>query len=888
MGRLFIRNTEVATSEEFNPTFSYNILDVTNPMNKQASFSKTIKIPSTKEINILFDNIFNIGTSLTTFNPNKKETAIYYSNETELFVGYVRLINIDVNLEKDITFYTVELYGDLSSLFMDIGERLVTGNANPSDDIDFSEWNHELKKENVVNSWATSNIKNGTPVGLVGGEGYRYALIDFGKGQDLATQQGISYDQEKDFDVVLMRPVIFRYELLKKIFAKAGWTWSSSFLENTFFKTICHPSNVDKLYRTQSDIDNNRMYVQDTTTPNQVIALSIPSGTTMTMLGSSFPAMYPIHDDESTPFYDVGGMNNITTGEFTTPLQESYTITYQCRMYVQKQSSVPSGAAIVSIDGYLRMSLEREVSPSVWVTQYYEDQPFNQVSPSPQQDFQFTTTVYNVAGTKYRISLTMSNTTFYFSLSMTSASVRIFENNSYLYVRLTSNEIGDGSGSVYNFNQLLPQNKKQKDYLIDTIREFNLWLTPDKTVNNKIIIEPYIDWFNAGADDWTSLRDISKGEIHKPMGSLEHLRYVMKHKEDNDYYNKKYNEDTNYVYGQAIQDIDNDFLKSDNTTELSYSPTVSVGHTTNGLIIPKILTYDNGVIKPIKHNVRSMLWGGLVAMDGGYWNLRSLGSVEVKTSYPYVGHLDTPYNPTFDFLFDNPSQIYWERPALNYTDNNLYNKYWKPYINQLIDKNSRVVERYYYLNERAINNLNIRKRIFDDGEYYILTKIEDFRVDGDQSVKCELLKLIDYTPFISGSISYGGGGGTGSGSMGSARSASIAGSFLAESVDTSSRMMRLAGNIKTKFVTINSDSELPKEPFTTILADASGGTITITLNDVGFEFTIIRIDNTVGQTVDLISNDATGTVDFVTTYSMTNQGESVVVVPNGINFYLKK
>ena len=99
--------------------------------------------------------------------------------------------------------------------------------------------------------------------------------------------------------------------------------------------------------------------------------------------------------------------------------------------------------------------------------------------------------------------------------------------------------------------------------------------------------------------------------------------------------------------------------------------------------------------------------------------------------------------------------------------------------------------------------------------------------------------------------------------------------------------MRLAGNLKTKFVTIDSDSVLPKEQFTTILADASGGTITITLNDVGFEFTIIRIDNTVGQTVDLISNDATGTVDFVTTYSIANQGEAVVVVPNGINFYLK-
>lgn len=276
-------------------------------------------------------------------------------------------------------------------------------------------------------------------------------------------------------------------------------------------------------------------------------------------------------------------------------------------------------------------------------------------------------------------------------------------------------------------------------------------------------------------------------------------------------------------------------------------------------------------------------------MDGGFWQLFSNSAgVTTYSQFPYLGHLDHPYNPTFDFLFDNPQQIYWERPNLVYTDNNLYNVYWRPFINQITDKNSRVVERYYYLSERRIRDLDFRKRIFDDGHYYILTKIDEFRADSDQSVRCELLRLIDYSPFVSsGNVSFDPGN-TGSGSMGSARSASIVGSFLAESVDTSSRMMRLAGNIKTKFVTIDSDSELPKEPFTTILADASGGTITITLNDVGFEFTIIRIDNTVGQTVDLISNDATGTVDFVTTYSIANQGEAVVVVPNGINFYLKK
>ena len=333
---------------------------------------------------------------------------------------------------------------------------------------------------------------------------------------------------------------------------------------------------------------------------------------------------------------------------------------------------------------------------------------------------------------------------------MTSGSVDVLVKDSYLYVRLKSNEVVDGSGVAYDFNQILPRNKKQKDYLIDSIREFNLWMVQDKTLDKTMIVEPYADWFTSQHEDWTDIRDIAKGEIHKPMASLENLTYLFKAKEDSDYYNKKYTDDTREVYGQADEDIDNDFLKGEKVTELSYSPTVSVGHETNGLIIPKILTYDNGVIKPIKHNTRSMLWGGVITMDGGFWQLFSNSAgVTTYSQFPYLGHLDHPYNPTFDFLFDNPQQIYWERPNLVYTDNNLYNVYWKPFINQITNKNSRVVERYYYLSERRIRELNYRKRIFDDGHYYILTKIDEFRADSDQSVRCELLKLIDYSPFVS-------------------------------------------------------------------------------------------------------------------------------------------
>ena len=68
--------------------------------------------------------------------------------------------------------------------------------------------------------------------------------------------------------------------------------------------------------------------------------------------------------------------------------------------------------------------------------------------------------------------------------------------------------------------------------------------------------------------------------------------------------------------------------------------------------------------------------------------------------------------------------------------------------------------------------------------------------DSDQSVRCELLKLIDYSPFVSsGNVSFDPGN-TGSGSMGSSRITSTVSNFLEESATPSG--MRLAREYKNK------------------------------------------------------------------------------------------
>ncbi|MCL0149362.1 hypothetical protein, partial [Klebsiella pneumoniae] len=85
----------------------------------------------------------------------------------------------------------------------------------------------------------------------------------------------------------------------------------------------------------------------------------------------------------------------------------------------------------------------------VWTTVYYEDQVFQVTGLNIEQSFQITTEVYDSPSTTYRIVVSLANTMISWSTSMTSADVDVLDKDSYLYVRLKSNEVVDGSGVAY-------------------------------------------------------------------------------------------------------------------------------------------------------------------------------------------------------------------------------------------------------------------------------------------------------------------------------------------------------------------------------------------------------------------------------------------------------
>ena len=139
--RLEILDIDVSFGQNIPVSIDYLASDINEPDKVKGSFSKTILLPESNEINKIFENIFEINISTSYFNKNKKTKVRYLVNEIENFRGYLQLLSININPDKSKT-YELSILGAVTNLFQDIGEKLITGNQDTADDLDFSAYDH--------------------------------------------------------------------------------------------------------------------------------------------------------------------------------------------------------------------------------------------------------------------------------------------------------------------------------------------------------------------------------------------------------------------------------------------------------------------------------------------------------------------------------------------------------------------------------------------------------------------------------------------------------------------------------------------------------------------------------------------------------------------------
>ena len=726
--------SDVDLLDDVPVSLNYSILDIRNPENREGNYSKTIIIPGTKANNELFTDIFEIDIN-GTFNPAVKSECELLVDDISIFRGNLQLLRIK-ELDTNFIDYEVQIVGNAPTLFQEIGDKTVGA-------LDFSDLDHGYRYSEIVASWTPTL-----------GTGYVYPLINYDQ-----TQTNIY--QVNDF-----LPAIFAKEYWDRIFDIAGYTYTSTFLNSTYFKSLIIPYSGAGLRLTNTDI-------QDRTFRASLSGFYETPDLFLNTVTNPTTKIIPFDDDTTSPNFDTGGNFNTASGRFVPTEAGSYNLNTELNI----QSLWYNASVLVN-------------TSSTFITQLAAQDIFLNVGDYVDVRVKFfwaddfTTNLGITGQVTCQVQFVKNGTTvinsgvvvvpqsFPYVVLYDEIKVRVLANSLY-YNAVATDTITEGMTMLMN-NTLPPPDTKLRDVLMSLIRMFNLYFEVDPDNPKNLTIEPRDDFYLTGSNnalDWTDKLDESQDLVITPLGELDSKSFYFTYKEDSDYYNAKYKKLTNDIYGKHLQAVTNDFSKEQKNVEVIFSPTPLVGNTQSNRIVPHIYQFDeqNNTIQRKATNIRILYWGGLLTSTPNYF-IKSLVPTAVffqQTQYPYAGHLDNPYSPDVDINWGLPEQLFYgynnyiAPPNLEYTNNTLYNKFYKSLIDEIADIDSKIVECYLRLTPEDVEFLSFRRIYVIKGYYFRLQKIEDYNPLSNQLTKVEFLKIKDGQSFqVSKETLIGGIGGS--------------------------------------------------------------------------------------------------------------------------------
>jgi hypothetical protein len=220
---IFVEGKRLDVNSDISSLLTFAIDDVKNFATRQTTFSKTVVLPGTVNNNAIFGNIFELGQANDyfpnldnigyNFNAAKSARCIIFQDNLQTFKGTLRLLEIQI--DKHRIEYEAALNGDLTTLNVALSSKYLT-------DLDFSAYDQVFSSTNITNSWDNA-----------GGSGVYFPLIDYG-----AASIG-----KHDWDIHTFRPALYAKEYIDKMFAAAGFRYTSALFNTARFKSIIIPHN---------------------------------------------------------------------------------------------------------------------------------------------------------------------------------------------------------------------------------------------------------------------------------------------------------------------------------------------------------------------------------------------------------------------------------------------------------------------------------------------------------------------------------------------------------------------------------------------------------------------------------------------------------------------
>lgn len=795
MIRIFIEGKEIDIKDNIVMDLNYSIADIMNVDKRNTQFSKTIEIPNSVTNSQVFGYIFDINVqnpyteSLPNvglnFNPTKKAKATIYKDNISVFVGICRLICVNI-LDGEIT-YEINLFGTLKDILLELGDTYIheldwEGDADQTNFPDqvwqFNPANFQVLYNDTTGSGTTSGL---LPYKLE----FCLPMVDYGITVNMAQWKWIDF-----------KPAVYVRDVLKRMFRYANYVWDFSkfapFFNTEYFKKLIIVNGEQGVGQWLKDLFRYNVvqegYINNCPNAGQQPIYQFDFGCNCQVLT---PQCRFINYAKFTMQYNNGALWTYGTATIPNTCASEVRNFYSYNGLVQQQFSV-----VVELRPRVKnVTFENQIGGQ---TSNFTNNRLNITHTVSIVRTNASDVVQQVLWTETKNLTTMltggvGTAVFnYFDHIVSYAGnvtmnpgdriqIRVEGNSCYspllfgplpVFIR-TKHEVdwtwNDFAGfikvdlptisfvpislnSIAKLSDQLPRNIKCVDLLKSIILMHNLYIEQDDNQNNLLYITPYplyYDYDITKSADWSLQLDRGSQIKIIPLSELKAKRYKFGYTDDNDYWSESYLKRFNENYGEKTELVENDFLDTTEEVKLIFSPCVVASVDASNRNYISLYKLDGTTKKSDKFKPRIAMYKKVTTTPYEIMNETGTSVVfnfsQVGNVYNYAGHFDDPLNPQIDINFTLPKEIYFVSSSV--TGNNLYETFWKSFIAEISDKDSRLVVGSFDLYSTDVDNIDFARLIKIDNQYYKLLKIEQFNPNGDTLTKVSLLKVLYDTNF---------------------------------------------------------------------------------------------------------------------------------------------
>lgn len=736
-----------------------SFLEIQDITRKNSSYSKSFTIPGSKNNNAIFQHFYNINSTMTDYDLREKFVAQMMYNGYELMDGYIRLESVSVFPNGNT--YNITFYNQVGDLLSNIGDAFMSS-------LDLTSLAHPYNSEVIPMdslydpdlvpvSPGSYSYEDGRTYWTLVARGYEYAnegttgqTTDYNLTPILDFKDGITPGY---FDYVgtpvrytYFLPSIQVYELYKQIIEQNGYFLKSDFMETSYFKKYYLPQSFfDTTYPGQSVAANYAFSASTATT----------YGYTWTEYSTGVPSY--INRMEHTVIYK----DNMNAS--VSPYRSMYLPNkgrYYCRLKFGAYNAEGPDSLDMSAIAELKVHSIRGTNPNGLTgdTVSYTDLQANQsliwkLAPLASGTYvvEFSIPTQNYIGEYYALDFIYSG----------------LGNWQWDYIDF---EIYDGPRVVlgnFDYTKEFPCCEiKQIDFLSSINKTFNMVMVPSVDDPKTLIVEPVVDFIGSGGVlDWTQKVDRDSVITIKPTTSIINGTLQYEPVTDKDFGNDEFLKSFNRKFGERWELLNTDYkdkstvFKSIFTNQVDYvlnnynnpDPNITLPyfHITISKDAGGQPTYQ---FKPFKTIPRLLFRG--VMLPSANLGSQTLPSGATTTNLWYVEDNAIDMFPMNNRFITYPSSFIGYSHYTNFNapdrfDENeisypgfpdMYDFYYKDYIDDLTSEENRIVSCKVYLTPSEVQSIQFNEKILLDGNYYRINRLQ-YNVDKAGMADAELVKI---------------------------------------------------------------------------------------------------------------------------------------------------